>query len=615
MNKNLTLKKGFIAFLLILGVLSALVVTAIFNLTRSVEHLRHTEESRYQSTLLATEYKNLTQAMTRDVMAFVSTEQPEFLESYEQQVALLRDTDAGGADAQPSLLERFRQAGFTPEEMAALEAAYTDHLELMKVEKEAIETASGQFDDGQGGIRVALPNALMAKVLIFGQQYSSAAAAIAAQIDQFDQMQSGRHEAEVAQASHDIWVGSAIVLSAIVILFLGSALALRTLYRGIKQPLDTGVALAEQLAEGDLAARVSVERHDELGKLLLALNGIGEALALTVGEVRQRAENIAVTAHQSAQSNELLDMRSNDQAQHLQETAAAMEQLAATVQNNAEGSIMARDFVIGASDAARKGHDIAQSALTTMQALRDNSRTIADITSVIDSIAFQTNILALNAAVEAARAGQHGKGFAVVATEVGSLSHKTAEAAREIAKLVQTSVSNMDAGASLVDKTVDAMDDIRINVEQARQLVTDISTASREQATGIAQVFTAVAELESLTTETVSQVGLAAQATRSQEEQANGLAELITRFKLADTPAAITCDAEADDDSAHDIIYEHGDGLKAAARRYHAQTPHNGKRAWKRGASAIASYNSSNAYHPGILTGPVSSTALAPLSS
>lgn len=256
-------------------------------------------------------------------------------------------------------------------------------------------------------------------------------------------------------------------------LFLGSGLSLRKLYRDIKRPLNTGVTLAQQLAEGNLAARVKVERHDELGKLLIALNGIGEALALTLGEVRRRTEHIAVSAHQTAQTNHVLQERSSDQAQHLQHTALAMEELAATVQTNAEGSHKARDFVVGAADAARNGQEVAQSALTTMQTLRENSRMIADITSLIDAIAFQTNILALNASVEAARAGLHGRGFAVVATEVGTLSHKTADAAREIATLVQTSVKN-----------------------------------------------------------TVNQVSLAAQATRSQEDQARGLAALIGRFKL-----------------------------------------------------------------------------------
>ncbi len=532
MNKTLTLKKGFIFFLLVLGLLSTLVFTAIFNLTRSVEHLRQTEESRYQSTLLATEYKNLTQAMTRDVMAFVSTEQPEFLESYEAQVALLQGYAGDGAGIQPAILERFRAAGFTAEEMAVLESAYTDHLELMKVEKQAIETASGQFDDGQGGIRVALPNALMAKVLIFGQQYSTAATAIAEKIDLFDAMQAQRHTEEVIQADHDIRVGSGIVLGTILILFVGGALSLLLLYRGIKRPLDIGVALAQRLASGDLAARVDVERHDELGKLLLALNGIGEALTLTVGEVRKRAEHIAVTAHETAQSNHTLNQRSHEQARHLQQTACAMEELAATVQKNATGSALASDFVNGASDVARNGHSIARSALTTMQALRENSRTIAEITNLIDAIAFQTNILALNAAVEAARAGQHGRGFAVVAAEVGSLAHKTADAAREIATLVETSVRNMDNGAELVDKTVNAMDEIRRNVDEVRTLVTDITEASREQATGIAQVSSAVAELDEITRDTVAQVGHAARAAASQEEQAEGLTELIARFRL-----------------------------------------------------------------------------------
>lgn len=539
MNRNFTLKTGFIAFLLVLGVLSALVISAIFNLTRSVDHLRQTEESRYHSTLLATDYKNLTQAMTRDVMAFVSTEQPEFLESYERQVAYLTGAVAEDGQPQPAVLERFRAAGFTKEEMAALESAHAAHLELMKVEKEAIETASGQFDDGQGGIRVALPNALMAKVLIFGQQYSEAAAGIAAQIDRFDAMQSQRHAMEIARASESIRAASGIVLGAIAILFLGSGLSVRKLYRDIKRPLDTGVALAQQLAEGNLAARVEVERHDELGKLLNALNGIGEGLTLTVGEVRRRSEQIAQSAHQTAQTNHLLDLRSNDQAKHLQQTALAMEALAGTVQTNADRSHQARDLVMDAATAAHNGRDIAQSALSTMQALRENSRMIADITNLIDAIAFQTNILALNASVEAARAGLHGRGFAVVATEVGTLAHKTADAAKEIAALVQTSVQNMGAGAALVDKTVVAMNDIHRNVEQARALVTDISEASREQADGISQVNAAISELESLTQETVGQVGLAAQATRSQEEQVKGLATLLARFHLVPAITAV----------------------------------------------------------------------------
>ena len=535
MYQDLTLKKGFIAFVFVLGASAALVAGAIFNLTRSVDHLRQTELSRYHSTLLATEYKSLTQAMTRDVMAFVSTEQPEFLERYKQHAALLVGNDANRAGHEAPMLARFHSAGFTTEELAALESAHAAHIELMAVEKEAIETASGQFDDGQGGIRVALPNALMAKVLIFGQQYTNASAAIAAEIDRFDQMQSERHAAEISAAGGNIRRASNIVLAAISGLFLVGVLALRKLYGDIKRPLDTGVALAQKLAAGDLAARVHVKRHDELGNLLLALNGIGEALTLTVGEVQKRSDHIAVTAHHTAQNNQILERRSNEQAQHLQHTAEAMQALATTVQTNAAGSQKARDFVIGAAQAASNGQDIAESALSTMQTLRDNSRKIADITSLIDSIAFQTNILALNASVEAARAGQHGRGFAVVATEVGALSQKTAEAAREIASLVQTSVANMDAGATLVDRTVHAMNDIHGNVELVRQLVTDISEATSFQATGIAQVNAAIAELDSLTDETVAQVRLAAQATRSQEEQAKGLAALIARFRLAES--------------------------------------------------------------------------------
>src|SRR5690606_22565172 len=367
--------------------------------------------------------------------------------------------------SQEGFIQRFRNAGFTPQELDRLESAHAAHRELMHVEREAIQTASGQFDDGQGGIRVALPNSLMAKVMVFGQQYTEAATAIAADIDAFDAMQAARHATEVEQANLNIRTDGRIVLSAMMILFLGGAFSLFMLYRGIKRPLDSGVAVAERLAKGDLAARAEVARHDEIGKLLTALNGIGEALNQAIGEVRSRAERIGVTSRRTAQNNAGLEVRSNEQAKHLQQTAAAMEELAVTVQKNAEGAMMARDLVVDASDAAEKGDGIARSALSTMAAMRESSHTIAEITGLINSIAFQTNILALNAAVEAARAGQHGKGFAVVAAEVGTLSQRTAEAAREIAALINASAGNMDAGASLVEKTVDAIRDIRANVE------------------------------------------------------------------------------------------------------------------------------------------------------
>ena len=532
MYRNLTLKKGFIGFLLILGLLSALVATAVVNLTGSVERLRKTEQSRYQSTRLATEYKGLTQAMTRDVMAFVSTEQPEFLENHERLAATLYEAD--GASSRPPLIQQFRNAAFTAEEMQLLERAHASHLELMKVEKEAIETASGQFDDGAGGVRVALPNSLMAKVMIFGQQYTDAAAGVAGHIDAFNSMQAARHAKEVAAASDDIRTGVMTVLATMAVLVLGSALSLFVLYRGIKRPLDMGVALAERLAGGDLAARAPILRNDEFGKLLRALNGIGEGLARTVGEVRTRAEHIAHSAHETAGTNDLLVGRSDEQSAHLQKTAEAMEELAITVRDNAEGSGLASDLVVAAADAAHEGHNIAQSALDTMHAMRESSRTIAEITHLINSIAFQTNILALNASVESARAGQHGKGFAVVATEVGSLSQKTADAARQIAALIKTSVANMDSGAALVEQTAGAMDEIRRNVEQARHLMSEISEASQGQATGIAQVSNAVAELGALTRASVEQVQIAAQATRAQKEQADGLTALIARFRLMD---------------------------------------------------------------------------------
>lgn len=536
MRHVFTLKKSFILFLAILAVLSILVLVALQNLTNSIDHLKMTEQRRYEATALATQYKQLTQAMTRDVMAFVASEQPEFEESYKRLSDVLHGRAADEHEMKRAMIDRFRSAGFTPEEIATLESAHAAILERGKTESEAISTASGQFDDGQGGIKVALPNSLLAKVMIFGQQYAEASSDIARAIDQFIAMQSERHAQDVQAASDASVSAHRVAVSAIAALLACSAAALLALYISIKRPLDQGVRLAEQLASGDLGARAVVRRHDELGKLLAALNGIGEDLHHAVGEVQDRAASIASASHHISHGNVNLSHRTNEQAANLQQTAAAMEQLAATVAQNAANSEQASRLARHAAVSAGQGSQRVKNTIETMHQIRDETRKMADITGLIRSIAFQTNILALNAAVEAARAGQHGKGFAVVADEVRSLASRSSQASSDIEKLIAGAVGHLDAGAQLADTAGSAMDEIVHSVQQVQAIIDDIAAASREQATGVAEVSLAVGHLDTITQQNRAMVSAAADATQTQQQQADGLMLTLGRFTLRGLP-------------------------------------------------------------------------------
>lgn len=532
MTTSFTLKKSFILFLAALTLLSILVMAALHNLARSTDYLKQTEGLRYAATALATEYKSLTQAMTRDVMAFVATEQPEFLESYLHRSAILHGHAPNEHGIQQALIDRFRQAGFTPAEIAKLESAHAQQIELAKTETEAISTASGQFDDGHGGIKVALPNALMAKVMIFGQQYTEASQAIAQAIDEFNTMQASRFAQDVRQANDASLLAQRIAVSAMIALLICSTLALWALYKTIKNPLDQGVQLAQQLAAGDLSARVKVRRHDELGQLLEALNGIGLGLHKTVSEVRERVAHIAAASRHISTGNQDLSQRTGEQAASLQETAAAMEELSITVKQNADHAGQAKQFVSNTTACADRGCTTVQNAVSALQDIRLSSHKVSDITGLIKSIAFQTNILALNAAVEAARAGQHGKGFAVVATEVRNLALRSADASREIEALIKLSVSQIDQGANLVETAGGAMDEIMQSLRKAETIMDEIANATREQASGIEQMTLAVGQLDTITQKNAIQVEESAKATLLQQEQADNLAKTITRFRL-----------------------------------------------------------------------------------
>ncbi|GAB3190341.1 methyl-accepting chemotaxis protein [Hydrogenophaga aquatica] len=344
-------------------------------------------------------------------------------------------------------------------------------------------------------------------------------------------------ERRAAQASEDTTVlyERSVVLMLVVIgvsVFIGVLMG-TIISRSITRPLTQAVKLAETVAAGDLTSRVEVEGKDETAQLLKALAGMNESLVKIVTEVRQASDSIATGSTEIATGNADLSQRTEEQASNLEETAASMEELTATVNQNAETARQASQLAQGASSAAAHGGEVVGQVVTTMDEITTSSKKIADIISVIDGIAFQTNILALNAAVEAARAGEQGRGFAVVAGEVRSLAQKSASAAKEIKDLITASVEKVEAGSALVGQAGESVSNIVTQVKRVNDLISEITAASNEQATGISQVGEAVQQLDQVTQQNAALVEESAAAADSLQQQAARLTQVVGVFKLA----------------------------------------------------------------------------------
>jgi methyl-accepting chemotaxis protein len=313
-------------------------------------------------------------------------------------------------------------------------------------------------------------------------------------------------------------------------LFIGWQLS-----RSIGQGIGRAAKLADRVAQGDLSTHIEATGRDEIGQLLASLHKMQTSLASVVSSVREDSEKVAVASAQIAQGNKNLSARTENQASSLEETAASMEQLSSMVKQNADNARQANKLAQSASTVAIQGGEVVAQVVDTMKGINDSSRKISDIISVIDSIAFQTNILALNAAVEAARAGEQGRGFAVVASEVRSLAGRSADAAKEIKRLISDSVGRVDQGTLLVDQAGRTMIEVVGSIRRVTDLMGEISTASNEQALGVAQVGEAVTHMDQVTQQNAAQVEEMAAAAESLKSQALALVQVVGAFHLGDT--------------------------------------------------------------------------------
>ena len=319
-----------------------------------------------------------------------------------------------------------------------------------------------------------------------------------------------------------------LVLVSIIGLVMSSAYVARTLRRRVA----LSQAVAERVRDGDLTTPIDNTIHDEFTPLLTALREMQVALSRIVSGVRSSAESVAAASIQIAQGNQELSGRTEQQASSLQETASTMEQLGTTVRHNADNAQQANQLAVNASSVAVKGGEVVSQVIQTMQGINDASRRIADIISVIDGIAFQTNILALNAAVEAARAGEQGRGFAVVAGEVRTLARRSTEAAREIKSLISTSVERVGQGTALVGNAGQTMNEIVTAIQRVTDIVSEISTASQEQSLGVNQVGQAITQMDKATQQNAAMVEQSTAAAENLTGQAAHLVQAMAVFRV-----------------------------------------------------------------------------------
>jgi methyl-accepting chemotaxis protein len=447
-------------------------------------------------------------------------------------IGLQADTAAMQAEAEEVLAarKRFQGArdklvthGLTPaQEQILLDLAQLE-VQLEGPFKEAMEAAQTLSGNGAADI-------ISERIDPINKQ-------TVAVIDTLIASQEAESQAALARSIASDDMLSKVLLAICVLALAAGALVSWITTRSITRPLQAAVSIAKRVAIGDLSSDTSTTGRDEVSELVQALSEMNVSLRRIVGDVRTGTDAIAAASKEIAKGNEDLSARTESQAGSLEETASSLEELTCTVAQNADNAREAHQLVMSASAVATKGGRVVGQVVETMSSIKHSSRKVVDIISVIDGIAFQTNILALNAAVEAARAGEEGRGFAVVAAEVRSLAQRSAAAAKEIKSLIANSVGQIDAGSLLVGEAGQTMNEIVASVEQVAEIMSQIAEAGQEQTSGIQQVNQAVTQMDGMTQQNAALVEEATAAAASMQNQAILLARTVSAFKLDENRA------------------------------------------------------------------------------
>ena len=326
-------------------------------------------------------------------------------------------------------------------------------------------------------------------------------------------------------------VHTTIIVTMVIALLLSMSVGY-FIARLIAQPLVAAVDVLGKVADGDLTAKLDLDTRDEVGQMATALNAATSAMRNALDEVRTSADNMAGSAQELASASQQLASGAQEQASSLEETTATMEEITSTIKQNADNANQASQVASASRETAEKGGHVVSDAVSAMGEINQASKSIAEIITTIDEIAFQTNLLALNAAVEAARAGVQGRGFAVVATEVRNLAQRSATSAKEIKRLIQDSVRKVENGSGLVNKSGETLHEIVGSVKRVTDIVSEIAAASREQSTGVEQVNKAMMQMDQVTQTNSSQTEELSATAQSLAAHAQQLQALVERFRL-----------------------------------------------------------------------------------
>lgn len=499
---------GFGLLMLLLVAMSSLGISRLSELNQQMSEVIR---GRYPKTVLATDINNQINIVARSIRNIL-------LLNDQKQIKFESDRIAG---ADKIILER----------LAQLDKVVTDQesrdllTNLLTTQKNYLDKRDKVLQMATQGIKDGAIEILINDVRPVQSAYMTAVEKLIAQQREMMEASGDDVEQDYQHASRLL-----IALTAIGLL-LAAAIAY-VVTRSITRPLIRAVHVAQTVAAGDLTSQIDSSARDETGQLLEALKTMNNNLLTVVRQVRQGSDTIATATREITTGNLSLSSRTEQQAGSLEETASAMEQLTSTVKQNADNVRQANQLAVSASEIATQGGMVVGEVVSTMSSINESSKKIVDIISVIDGIAFQTNILALNAAVEAARAGEQGRGFAVVASEVRSLAQRSAAAAKEIKILISDSVEKVDTGSKLVEQAGTTMHDVVTSVRRVTDIVGEISTAGQEQSVGIEEVSRAIVLMDETTQRNAALVEEAAAAAQSLQDQATRLVGVIDVFKL-----------------------------------------------------------------------------------
>ncbi|MBT0568872.1 MCP four helix bundle domain-containing protein [Curvibacter sp. CHRR-16] len=502
-----------VALLLLAVALGVWGITQMRSLAGTLDELVN---HRMENSQRIAQLKNNSQNLAPQLRDYILTENPQRREEIKKSFAFVRTGNA-------ELVDYLQKSIKNPKRKELLQ-------EMLRLRTPYIQVITQIQDSMKQGDKAKATQLVTEELPPLQDTYFAA-------LDKLQQAQANAM-VELANDSLDAATEASVQTALVLLLMLAfGAVATVWIVRSIMRPLNQAVHAVRTIAAGDLSQNVPKGQHDELGVLLAAMADMRERLVEMIAQVLNSSDSVATASAQIAMGNKDLADRTTSQAGALQQTAASMEELGSTVSINADNARLANDLAHAASSVASKGGAVVAQAVSTMKGIHESSQRIADIISVIDGIAFQTNILALNAAVEAARAGEQGRGFAVVASEVRALAGRTASAAKEIKSLITSSVECVEAGSSQVGEAGHLMQEVVDSIVRVTQLMGHISTASAEQASGVGQVGQALSTLEDSTQRNAALVEEMAAAADSLNQQAQSLVRTSSVFKLAHTPS------------------------------------------------------------------------------